>query len=163
MILLGRDSNGLTCPATTGSEEGEGRRTGVEAPDEDALQAKFCSARQKQQELHLEEDHKMCFPLGFCLHVGWVALTPQHGASSGCGGKDGLQQWNIAANILNKQPRADDKRRSPAWGLGLRLTTHSVTNKHVTEILEEPRTLTDSLRDGISLHKIRNLVCTKCL
>jgi hypothetical protein len=49
-------------------------------------------------------------------------LSPQHGACSGCGWKDGLQLWRVAANILNKQPL---KRGGgpPAWWLGVGLTT----------------------------------------
>jgi hypothetical protein len=33
-------------------------------------------------------------------------------------GRDGFQQWRLAANILNKQPRTNDKRRSPTLGVG---------------------------------------------
>jgi hypothetical protein len=38
-------------------------------------------------------------------------------------GRDGLQLWRLAANILNKQPRSNDKGWSPAWDLGMGLTT----------------------------------------
>jgi hypothetical protein len=31
------------------------------------------------------------------------SLSPQHGASSGCRWRNGLQIWRLAANILNKQ------------------------------------------------------------
>jgi hypothetical protein len=34
------------------------------------------------------------------------------------GGKDGPQQWMLPANILNKQPRTNDKRRSSSLGFG---------------------------------------------
>jgi len=35
--------------------------------------------------------------------------TKRHGASSGCGWKEGLQIRRVAANILNKQLRTADK------------------------------------------------------
>jgi hypothetical protein len=41
---------------------------------------------------------------------------PQHGASSGCGWRNGLQQWRVAANILNKQPQTNERGGLPAWG-----------------------------------------------
>jgi hypothetical protein len=37
-------------------------------------------------------------------------------------GRDGLQQWKVAANILNKQPRTNDKGWSSSWRLGVGLT-----------------------------------------
>jgi phage shock protein PspC (stress-responsive transcriptional regulator) len=37
------------------------------------------------------------------------SLSPQHGASSACGWRDCLQLWRVAANILNKQQRTNDK------------------------------------------------------
>jgi hypothetical protein len=37
------------------------------------------------------------------------SLSAQHGVSSGCGWRDGLQQWRVAANILNKEQRTNDK------------------------------------------------------
>jgi hypothetical protein len=49
--------------------------------------------------------------------------SPRHGASSGCGWRNGLQIWRVAANILNKQSRTADKGGPPAWGLGEVLTT----------------------------------------
>jgi hypothetical protein len=36
-------------------------------------------------------------------------------ASSGCGWRNGLQLWKVAANILNKQLRIDNK----GWPYGL--------------------------------------------
>jgi hypothetical protein len=45
------------------------------------------------------------------------SLSPQHGASSGCGRRNGLQLWSVAANILNKQPRSNDK----GWFSSLRV------------------------------------------
>jgi hypothetical protein len=47
----------------------------------------------------------------------WVPLPPQHGTFLDCGWMDGLQQWMIAANILNKQPWTNDKGSS---SLGVR-------------------------------------------
>jgi hypothetical protein len=38
-------------------------------------------------------------------------------------GRDGLQHWRLAANVLNKQPRANDKGWSFCLGLGVGLTT----------------------------------------
>jgi hypothetical protein len=38
-------------------------------------------------------------------------------------GRDGLQQWRIAANILNEQPQTNEKGGPLAWGLGVGLTT----------------------------------------
>jgi hypothetical protein len=74
-----------------------------------------------------------------------VSLSPQHGASSGRGWGNGLQLWRLAANILNKQPRTDNKGGPPVWGLGVGLTTLHHKNKLVTKNLTEPRTWTDSL------------------
>jgi hypothetical protein len=48
-------------------------------------------------------------------------LSPQHGASSGCGWKEGLQIWRVAAYILNKQSRTADKEWSSS--LELRIAT----------------------------------------
>jgi hypothetical protein len=45
-------------------------------------------------------------------------LSPWHGASSGCGWKEGLQlQW-VAANILNKQSQTADKGWASSLGVG---------------------------------------------
>jgi hypothetical protein len=56
-------------------------------------------------------------------YVRWAPLSPQHGASSDCGWRDCLQQSRVAANILNNQPRTNDKGRSSGLGLdvGLRI------------------------------------------
>jgi hypothetical protein len=51
------------------------------------------------------------------------SLSPQHGASSGCGWRNGLQLWRVAANILNKQLRKTTRRGPLAWGLVVGLTT----------------------------------------
>jgi hypothetical protein len=45
-------------------------------------------------------------------------LSPQHGASSGYGWRNGLRLWKVAANILNKQPRTDNKGLSSSLGVG---------------------------------------------
>jgi hypothetical protein len=46
------------------------------------------------------------------------SLSPQHGGSSGCGWRNGLQLWGLAANILNKQLRTNDKGWSSSLGVG---------------------------------------------
>jgi hypothetical protein len=56
-------------------------------------------------------------------YVRWGPLSLQHGASSGCGWRDSLQQWTVAVNIFNKQPQANDKGCPPSWWLGMELTT----------------------------------------
>jgi hypothetical protein len=33
-------------------------------------------------------------------------------------GRDALQVWRVAANILNKQSRTADKKWSSSWGVG---------------------------------------------
>jgi hypothetical protein len=45
-------------------------------------------------------------------------LSPQHGTSSGCRWRDGLQQLRVAVNILNKQPGTNDKGWSSGLGIG---------------------------------------------
>jgi hypothetical protein len=47
-----------------------------------------------------------------------VNTSSQHGASSGCGWRNGLQLWKLAVNILNKQPRTDNKGWSSSLGVG---------------------------------------------
>jgi hypothetical protein len=37
------------------------------------------------------------------------SLSPQYGASSGCGKRNIIQLLRVAANTLNKQPRTNDK------------------------------------------------------
>jgi hypothetical protein len=37
------------------------------------------------------------------------SLSPRHGVSSGCGWRNGLRIWRVAANTLNKQSRTADK------------------------------------------------------
>jgi hypothetical protein len=38
-------------------------------------------------------------------------------------GEDGLQIWRVAVNILKKKSWTADQGWSPAWGLGVGLTT----------------------------------------
>jgi hypothetical protein len=38
-------------------------------------------------------------------------------------GRNTLQIWSVASNILKKKSRTTDKRGPPAWVLGVRLTT----------------------------------------
>jgi hypothetical protein len=52
-------------------------------------------------------------------------LSPQHGASSGCGWRNGLQLWRLAANILNEQPWTNDKGWSSSLGVGRGGNNHS--------------------------------------
>jgi hypothetical protein len=46
------------------------------------------------------------------------SLLPQHGASSACRWRNGLQLWRVAANILNKQQRTNGKGWSSSLGVG---------------------------------------------
>jgi hypothetical protein len=46
------------------------------------------------------------------------SLSPQHGASSGCKWRNGLQLWRLSVNILNKQSRTDNKRWPSSLGVG---------------------------------------------
>jgi hypothetical protein len=46
------------------------------------------------------------------------SLSPRHGASSGCGWRNGLQVWRVAANTLNKQSRTAEKGWSSNLGVG---------------------------------------------
>jgi hypothetical protein len=66
------------------------------------------------------ESFKECKRLEPC-YVG--SLSPQHGASLGCGWRNGLQIWRLAANILNKQSWTDNKRWPSSLGVG-----HGVNN-----------------------------------
>ena len=49
------------------------------------------------------------------------SLSPRHGASSGCGWRNGFQIWRVTANILNTQSRAADRE----WSLGVGLGTNN--------------------------------------
>jgi hypothetical protein len=64
------------------------------------------------------------------------SLSPRYGACSGCGRKNGLQIWWVAANILNKQSRRQSTRGDPpVWGLGEVLTTTHRKNLHILRII----------------------------
>jgi hypothetical protein len=56
------------------------------------------------------------------------------GESSGCGWRNGLKLWRVTGNILNKQPRTNDKGDSSAWGLGVGLTTLPERHRHISLI-----------------------------
>jgi hypothetical protein len=60
---------------------------------------------------------KFSFALWLCPMISG-SLSPWHGASSGCGWRNGLQLWRVAANILNKQSRTADKGWSSSLGVG---------------------------------------------
>jgi hypothetical protein len=46
------------------------------------------------------------------------SLSQWHGASSGCGWRNGLQIWRVDANILNKELRTVDKGLSTSLWVG---------------------------------------------
>jgi len=46
------------------------------------------------------------------------SLSPRRGASSGCGWRNGLRMWSVAANILNKQSQITDSGWSSSLGVG---------------------------------------------
>jgi hypothetical protein len=72
-------------------------------------------------------------------------LPPQHGASSGCGWRNGLQLWKVATNTSNKQPWTNDKGWSSSLEVDSGANNLTVKNKIVTKIHTEPRTWMDSL------------------
>jgi len=53
------------------------------------------------------------------------SLSPQHGASSGCGWRDGHQLRRIATNVLNKQSPTADTGWSSSLGVWLRANNSS--------------------------------------
>jgi hypothetical protein len=70
-----------------------------------------------------------CFGLLLILHTYYSSayvlqsvlsgsLSPRHGASSGCGWRNGLQLWRVAANTMNKQLWTSDKELSSSLGAG---------------------------------------------
>jgi hypothetical protein len=67
-------------------------------------------------------------------------MLPWHGASSGCGWRGGLHIWMVAANMLNKQSRTDDKSGPPTWGLCVGLTTSYRKKQFVRKCYTGPRT-----------------------
>ena len=78
----------------------------------------------------------------------WTAiggsLSPRHGASSGCGWRNGLQIRRVAANILNKQSKTADKGWSTSFRFGRGVKNYSPLQlktcyKSYTETLELDR------------------------
>jgi hypothetical protein len=59
-------------------------------------------------------------------------MSPRQVADAG----DALQVWRIAVNILNKQSRTADSRRSSSLGLGVGLTTPHRKKKLVMKMLK---------------------------
>jgi hypothetical protein len=73
-------------------------------------------------------------------------LSPQHGASSGCGWREVLQVRRVAANILNKQSLTADKGWSSSLGVGRGADNpHRKNFSIVTKCFKVPRTWTESL------------------
>jgi hypothetical protein len=48
----------------------------------------------------------------------WGPLSPLHGTSLGCGWRDDLQLWKVAATILNNHQWTNDNGRSFSLGAG---------------------------------------------
>jgi hypothetical protein len=65
-----------------------------------------------------------------------------------CGRKNGFQLWRVAANILNMQPRTNDKGWSFSLGVGREAIPFIVKNKFVTKSIKEPRIWMDSGTGG---------------
>jgi hypothetical protein len=65
--------------------------------------------------------------------------------SSGCGWRNGLQLWSLAANILNKQSRTDNKGWPSSLGVGRGVNNTLTVKKSVTNNLHKPRTWMGSL------------------
>jgi hypothetical protein len=84
-------------------------------------------------------------------------LSPRHDASSGCGWKNSLHIWRIAANISNKQSQITDKGWSSSWGLGVGLTINR-KSKFAAKYYKRPQTLTDSQKGLSSLQLISWLI-----
>jgi hypothetical protein len=55
--------------------------------------------------------------------VKWVPCHHGMARPKVADGGDGLHISRVAANILNKKSRTADKGSSPAWGLGVEVTT----------------------------------------
>ena len=64
-----------------------------------------------------------CSMKKYCISVISKFLSPRHGASSGCGWRNGLQIWRIAGNILISSLGQPARGGPPAWGLGEVVTT----------------------------------------
>jgi hypothetical protein len=66
----------------------------------------------------------------------------------GLGMEGTASSWKLAANILNKQPRTNDKGWSSSLGVGRGATTPHHKKQIVTKRINEPRTWTDVLDKG---------------
>jgi hypothetical protein len=64
-------------------------------------------------------------PLSIFNKLYCGSLSLQHGMSSGCGWRNSLQLWRLAANILNKQLRTNDKGWSSSLRVGHGANNHS--------------------------------------
>ena len=53
-----------------------------------------------------------------------TSLSTRRSSSSGCGWRNGLQTWRVAANIFNKQSRSANKGCSSSLGVGWGAKTH---------------------------------------
>jgi hypothetical protein len=60
----------------------------------------------------------------------------------------------VAVNVLNKKSWTDDKGRSPAWGLGMGLTTPHHKNHSVTKFHKRPQIWMDFLDKVPKLRKM---------
>jgi hypothetical protein len=59
----------------------------------------------------------------FHLHVRWVPCHHDMALPQVADGRDALQFWKEAANILNKRRGQPTRGDPPAWELGVGLTT----------------------------------------
>ena len=73
------------------------------------------------------------------LHYSVISgsLSPQQGASSGCGLGNGLRIWSVDANIFNKQSRTVDMGWSSSFGLGEVLTSTHRKNWTILRIISQ--------------------------
>ena len=71
-------------------------------------------------------------------------MSPRHGASSGCGRRNGLKILWVTANILQEKKAVEDSIQrggSPTWGLGVVLTTPQRKSSRCYEIFHSDLTL----------------------
>jgi hypothetical protein len=70
--------------------------------------------------------------------IRWIPVTTTC-SSLGCGLKDGLQLWRVAADVLNKQPRIKDK----GWSSSLRfgLGANNTSPQKINLLLKRHRSL----------------------
>ena len=73
------------------------------------------------------------------------SLSPQHGASTVCGWRNGHQTWRVAANILNKKSRTDGKGWFSSLGAGRGANNSSKKTGLVIKRINVPRTWTGPL------------------